>query len=127
MKTINTQQEEYKAFLKNIRKEREETSNFAKIIFTIITAVICAVIFLVIVIENSMILEKFTNSQSEDFHGVFKSSRKQKNSFEVPFTPRRKNILILGVDSNGQGTSMWEGTRSDTILVVNIDPKTQSI
>ena len=34
MKTINSQQEEYKAFLRNIRREREESSNFAKIIFT---------------------------------------------------------------------------------------------
>ncbi len=127
MKTINSQQEEYKAFLKNIREEREETSNLAKFVFTIITAVICAVIVCVILIENSMILEKLTGIQNEDSHGVFKSSRKQKNGFEVPFTPRRQNILVLGIDSNGEGTSMWEGTRSDTILVVNIDPKTQSI
>lgn len=127
MKTINSQQEEYKAFLKNIREEREETSSFAKFVFTIITAVICAVIVCVILIENSMILEKLAGTHAEDAQGVFKSSRKQKNSFEVPFTPRRQNILILGIDSNGEGTSMWEGTRSDTILVVNIDPKTQSI
>ena len=31
MKIVNNnQQEEYKAFLKNIREEKEETSNFAK-------------------------------------------------------------------------------------------------
>ena len=57
MKTLNSQQEEYKAFLKNIREEREESSNFAKFIFTIITAILCAVIVCVILVENSLILD----------------------------------------------------------------------
>ena len=33
MKTINSQQEEYRAFLKNIREERKESSNVVKFIF----------------------------------------------------------------------------------------------
>ena len=40
----NNKQEEYKAFLKNIREEREETSNFAKLLFTIVLAILCAVV-----------------------------------------------------------------------------------
>ena len=83
MKIVNSQQEEYKAFLKNIREEREETSNFAKFVFTIITAVICAVIVCVILIENSMILEKLTGTHAEDAQGVFKSSRKQKKATPI--------------------------------------------
>ncbi|MBE7704165.1 MAG: LytR family transcriptional regulator [Cyanobacteria bacterium SIG28] len=126
MKTINSQQEEYRAFLKNIREERKESSNVVKFIFTIITAILCAVIVCIILIENNVFLKKI-NSTSEDISGVFKYSRTEKNGFEVPFSPRRQNILVLGVDSNGQGTDMWAGTRSDTILVVNIDPKTHSI
>mgnify|MGYP002863257318 CR=1 FL=1 len=34
---------------------------------------------------------------------------------------------MLGVDSNGEGTDMWKGTRSDTIIVLNIDPSTHSV
>ncbi len=126
MKTINSQQEEYRAFLKNIREEREESSNLAKLVITIIMALLCAVIVCVILVENNLFI-KHDSSSNEDISGVFKFSRDEKKAFEVPFTPRRQNILLLGVDSNGQGTDMWEGTRSDTILVVNIDPKTHSI
>ena len=126
MKTINSQQEEYRAFLKNIREEREESSNLAKLVITIIMALLCAVIVCVILVENNLFL-KMAGTTAEDTTGVFKFSRENKKNFEVPFSPKRQNILILGVDSNGQGTDMWEGTRSDTILVVNIDPKTHSV
>ena len=126
MKTINSQQEEYRAFLKNIREEREESSNLVKLTVTVIMALLCAVIVCVILVENNLFI-KLTPNTTEDTTGVFKFSREEKKSFEVPFTPRRQNILVLGVDSNGQGTDMWEGTRSDTILIVNIDPKTHSV
>ena len=127
MKIVNSQQEEYKAFLKNIREEREESSNLVKLIFTVITAVLSAVIVCVILVENNMFLNSIGTNNSNDSVGVFKFSREQKKNFEAPFSPRRQNILILGVDSNGQDTDMWQGTRSDTILIVNIDPKTHTI
>lgn len=126
MKVINSQQEEYRAFLKNIREEKEESSNLVKFVFTIVTGILCAVIVCVILVENNFFMNAVANPD-EDTTGIFKFSRTQRNSFEVPFTPRRQNILLLGVDSNGQGTDMWEGTRSDTIIIVNIDPKTHSV
>lgn len=126
MKTLNSQQEEYRAFLKNIRKEREESSNLAKLVFTVITAVLCAVIICVILVSNNFFIGGSVNP-NEDTSGIFKFTRSQKGGFNVPFTPRKQNILLLGVDSNGSGTDIWEGTRSDTIIVVNIDPKTHSV
>ena len=127
MKIVNSQQEEYKAFLKNIREEKEESSNFAKLVFTVITAVLCAVIVCVILVENNIFLNNFREETAEDMNGVFKYSHSSKKGFDVPFSPRRQNILLLGVDSNGNGTDVWEGTRSDTIIVVNVDPKTHSV
>ncbi|MBO5738224.1 LCP family protein [bacterium] len=126
MKTINNRQEEYKEFLKNIREEREKSSNWAKLIITIVIALLCAIIVCVILVENN-ILTRFIKTDLEDTAGIFKFSRVDKKTFETPFSPRRQNILILGVDSNGKNTDMWNGTRSDTILVINIDPKTHSI
>ncbi len=41
--------------------------------------------------------------------------------------PHRQNILLLGVDSNGSDTDPWKGTRSDTIVLLNIDPRTRSV
>lgn len=126
MKTINSQQEEYRAFLKNIRKEKEESSNLVKLIFTFVVAVLCAVIVCVILVENNFFISGNSAITDEDTSGIFKFSRK-KEGFNVPFTPRRQNILLLGVDSNGDGADMWAGTRSDTIIIVNIDPKSHSI
>jgi len=127
MKTINSQQEEYKAFLKSIREDRKESSNVVKLVFTIVMAILCAIIVCVILVENLALIKKISPQTAEDMSGIFKFSRKQSNGFEVPFSPRRQNILVLGVDSNGNGTDMWEGTRSDTIMIVNIDPKTHTI
>lgn len=126
MKIVDNQQEEYRAFLNNIRAERKTSSNLMNFIFTIIIAILCAVIVCVILTENNFFMSTTSNSD-EDTTGIFKFTRQQRNVLEVPFTPRRQNILLLGVDSNGDGTDMWEGTRSDTIMVFNIDPKTHSI
>ena len=126
MKIIDNQQEEYRAFLNSIRAERKNASNFMNILFTIVIAVLCAVIVCVILVDNNIFSSAGINI-NEDTSGIFKFSRKQRNVLEVPFTPKRHNILLLGVDSNGDGTDLWEGTRSDTILVVNIDPKTHTI
>jgi len=122
----NYQQEEYKAFLNKIRQERYGTSNFAKMLFAFVLALLMAVIVTVIMVENTTLLNKITVEQTDASNGFFKFSRKKKD-FIVPFAPRKQNILILGVDSNGEGTDMWEGTRSDTIMVVNVDPKTKTI
>lgn len=125
MKIVDNQQEEYRIFLNKIRAERKKSSNIMDFIFAFIIAVLCAVIVCVILVENNF----FTSSMDpdEDTTGVFKFTRKQRNAIEVPFTPRRQNILLLGVDSNGDDTDRWEGTRSDTIMVFNIDPKTHSV
>ena len=40
---------------------------------------------------------------------------------------RQKNILLLGVDSNGECTDTWKGTRSDTIIVLNVDPSSRTV
>ena len=95
----NNQKEEYKAFLKNIREEKEETSNIAKLLFTIVLAVLCAVIVCVTLVENNF----FMGEKNEESF----ISHKQRKNFEVPFSPRRHNILLLGGDSNGAASDIW--------------------
>lgn len=56
-----------------------------------------------------------------------KNSAKDKPEFNLPFGPRRQNILLLGVDSNGADSDLWVGTRTDTIILLNIDPRTRTI
>lgn len=38
----------------------------------------------------------------------------------------RQNILLLGVDSNGNPADPFTGSRSDTIIVLNLDPVTKT-
>ena len=123
----NHQQEEYKTLLNQIRKERQgtSTSNFAKFLFTFVLAVFFAVIC-VIIIENTILLDRISFEQADDSGGFFKFSRNKKD-FQIPFSPKKQNILLLGIDSNGDGSDLWEGTRSDTIMVVNIDPRTRTV
>lgn len=45
----------------------------------------------------------------------------------IPHLDRHMNILLLGVDSNGRGTQRFVGTRSDTIMVVSVDPETKKV
>ena len=40
----------------------------------------------------------------------------------VPRLSRRKNILLMGVDSNGRNAKRFEHTRSDTMILANLDP-----
>lgn len=40
---------------------------------------------------------------------------------------RQVNILLLGVDSNGDGSDKFEGTRSDTIIILSMFPKKRSL
>lgn len=55
------------------------------------------------------------------------NSQKSDAEFSIPFTGRRKNILLLGVDASETTDDLWTGTRTDTIILLNVDPRTKSI
>lgn len=55
------------------------------------------------------------------------NSQKSEADFSIPLTGRRKNILLLGVDASESPNDLWSGTRTDTIILLNIDPRTKSI
>ena len=92
MKIINNNdnQEEYKAFLKNIREEKKETSNFSKLLFTIVLAVLCAVIVCVTVVENSYLLDKISGEQADDAGGFFKFYKKERKNLYLGRGPNAK-------------------------------------
>ncbi len=52
---------------------------------------------------------------------------KPQKGFNIPVLQHKQNILIVGVDSNGKDTDPFKGTRSDTMILVNIDPSSHSI
>ena len=123
--------DEYNVFLKHLKAEKEDTSNFAKTLFSIVIVFCAIVLMLLIASENR---ETVVQTFGEDSF-VTKmllilpqnSTVKQRVSFTMPFTQRRQNILLVGVDDNGSKTEPWRGSRTDTIIILNIDPHTKSV
>ncbi|MCM1264862.1 MAG: LCP family protein [Candidatus Gastranaerophilales bacterium] len=124
-------EEEYTAFLKHIREEREETSNFAKSLLTFVLGVCCVLALgLWLVQKDELIIGIFgedsviTRELLTIGHAI-KSHTRSSSGWSL--LGRQQNILLLGVDSNGSNTDTWKGTRSDTIILMNIDPATHSV
>ena len=53
-------------FLKNIREEREESSNLVKLAITVIMAILCAVIVCVILVENNLISKQSLSNKVDN-------------------------------------------------------------
>lgn len=45
----------------------------------------------------------------------------------LPSLDQRTTILLMGVDSNGADCERWVGTRSDTMILLNLDPKAHRV
>ncbi len=70
--------------------------------------------------ENSRIT-KFFDRLAND------KGSKSNSEFTLSLGPKRKNILILGVDASEYEDDLWTGTRTDTIILLNVDSRTKSI
>lgn len=131
MKNNKHSQDKYSVFLKHIEQDKDETSNFAKTLLILILIVCALIIGFLLSLNDEKTIEQlfgkdtFISEKLIDF--MHTKSFKRKMDFSFPFMPRRQNILLLGVDSNGSKTDPWTGTRSDTIVLLNIDPKTRSV
>lgn len=127
----NKRSENYSIFLKQIEEEKEETSRFARtllVLVSILVALIFAFLFLLDdpkMIENLFGKDNFISTKLIEF--VENKSHRSRAQFSIPFMPRRQNVLLLGVDSNGSDTDPWKGTRSDTIVLLSIDPASRSV
>ncbi len=110
---------------------RREQSSFRKAL-TLMTIFFFTAIFAILLFANhqEFIEEKLgKNSFASKVLGKIstKNTAKEKPEFTLPFGPRRQNILLLGVDSNGADSDLWVGTRTDTIILLNIDPRTKTV
>ncbi len=128
---INNKKIDMTSYLRHVQKEREEQTKFFRIL-TIMTIVFVAVLVSIFIFaDNENFLEKNFGENSvitKVFQKLTKgNAKKEKADFSLPFGLRRQNILFLGVDASGNPKDLWSGTRTDTILLVNIDPRTKSI
>ena len=128
MRTIH--EEEYNIFLKNIQKERDDTSRFVKILFAVVVAVCFAAIIVLFFAEKESVVEGIFGEDSiiTKKLAIYSETQEHKKSpASLTLIPRRQNILLLGIDTNIDGTDMWRGTRSDTMILINIDSKSKTI
>ncbi len=129
--SYNRDEHEYTEFLKHIREEREETSNFAKSLLTFVLGVCCVLLFGLWFVQNDSLVigifgeDSLITKQILSIGNIIKTHTKKSNGWSI--FGRQRNILLLGVDSNGEGTDTWKGTRSDTIILLNIDPSSHSV
>lgn len=127
----NTEKNPIDNYLKEEEKSRKEQSAFMKILALIIIIFIGGVFAIFLFADNREFLENQFGQDSfitRLFVRLTQSNtNKEKAEFSLPFGPRKQNILLLGVDSNGEDSDIWEGTRTDTIVVLNIDPKSKSL
>lgn len=110
---------------------RRDSSRFLRIIMILTIIIIGAGLSFFVLADNQEFLEKHLgkdNPITKLFVNLSKDNdTKHKADFSFPFGTKRRNILLLGVDSNGEGTDPFEGTRTDTIILMNIDPRSKSL
>lgn len=127
----NRRDENYSVFLKHIEEDKKESSQFAKTLFILVLLVLALVVGFLFFLNDEKTIEQLFGRGTAISNVLidFAQSRAHRTraDFSFPFFPRRQNILLLGVDSNGSHTDPWTGTRSDTIVLLNIDPKTRSV
>lgn len=131
MKNTRRKNPQYSVFLKHIEEEKEESSRFARTLFVLVSILVVLVLLFFFFVNDPKQVEqlfgKDTFISQKLIEMIELKASRRPAGFGIPFMPRRQNILLLGVDSNGSDTDPWLGTRSDTIVVLNIDPKTRSV
>lgn len=123
--------DDYSVFLKHVKDDKDETSRFAKTLLIMVLLVCALVVGFLFFLNDPQTIEQIFGKDtfiSQKLIELAESrAHRSRAEFNLPFMPRKQNILLLGVDSNGSHTDPWTGTRSDTIVLLNVDPKTRSV
>lgn len=118
-------------FVKQVKQSREENSSFAKVLIGMIIIFIGVILSIFVLADNEDFLKEHFGKESiitQIFEKLAKSNENKEHAdFALPFGLRRQNILFLGVDASGNPNDLWTGTRTDTIILINIDPRSKSV
>lgn len=127
-KQIN--KEEYSIFLKQIEEEKRESSSLTKTLLVLVLVLCVLVVCFLSSIKDVQTAEQLFGKDSimtKFMTAVIERRANKRQHFSLPFFGRRQNVLLLGVDANNSKTDPWRGTRSDTIILMNIDVKDHSV
>ena len=130
MKTI-TKRDRTETFIRHMDAEREDRNSFAKVLVGMFIVFIGVVTGIMILSgSNSLFVKIFGENAkiTKTFNKLVQNSKNKEHAdFSLPFGLRRQNILFLGVDASENPKDLWTGTRTDTIILVNVDPKNKSV
>ena len=123
--------ERTRSFVKHVKDTRDENSSFAKVLIGMMIVFAGILLSIFILADNENFLEEHFGENSfvtKLFEKLSASNENKEHAdFTLPFGLRRQNILFLGVDASNNPKDLWTGTRTDTIILVNIDPRTKSV
>ena len=123
--------ERTRSFIQHAKEAREERSSFAKVLIGMIIVFIGVILSIFVLADNENFLAEHFGENSfitQLFEKLSVSNNNKEHAdFTLPFGLRRQNILFLGVDASNNPNDLWTGTRTDTIILVNIDPRTKSV
>ena len=124
MNELKNKDEQYNQYLYKHKKQTKTKSGFGRmivgLILTALTIVIVGIAYIGTVDSNSQYSKIIKNIAKE-------LTPRTKKGFNLPVLQQKQTILVLGVDSNGENTDKFKGTRSDTMILVNIDPSKHSV
>lgn len=124
MNELKDKDEQYNEFLNYRAQQSPAKKGFSKIIIGMLLTmiVLAAAAFAYIgTVGSDSKYSKMLVSFIKDLN-----PRSQKG-FSLPILQQKQNILIVGVDSNGANADKFKGTRSDTMILINLDPSGHSI
>lgn len=123
MNELKDKNEQYNQYLYK-HKQSKSPKGFGRLIsnmlLTILVLITAAFVFLGYADEENKYVQMLTSFVKD-------LNPKAQKGFSLPVLQQKQNILVVGVDSNGTNTDPFKGTRSDTIILVNIDPASHSI
>jgi len=125
MKILGDKEKQYSTLLKAKKDENARYRTLIRIwefiLFLLIIVVIVLAYFQISGIGYNEIKSLVINGKLPE-NELIASKR---NSFRL--FDKKRNILLLGVDVNSEGGDPFVGTRTDTIIVLNIDPASKTI
>ncbi len=62
-----------------------------------------------------------------EIKAIARGEQKPRLEFTLPFSQKRQNILVMGVDVNHDNGTPFENTRSDSMILVSIAPKAKDV
>jgi len=123
MNELKDKNEQYNQFLYK-QKPTKSKSGFGQLISNMLLSIIILIVIAFVFIGSAGSDNKYT----QFFESILSEvSPKAQKGFNLPVFQQKQNILIVGVDSNGLNTDPFKGTRSDTMILVNIDPSSHSV